>query len=142
MPVIRWTSKTSVPYQDTAKYCPRYEIGDFFVTVYFILRKETASARKLQLLVESCLADKSRYMRRNDGHPSSSELSAGSGHPGTHVEMHEGAHGDVVKDEHGQPTALAAHNHMHLELIKKQRDTPFSDDELKTIKRVLKDFVW
>jgi len=142
MSVIRWTSKTTVPYEDTSLHCPRYEIGDFFVTVYFLRREEATSAGKLRLLIETCLADKSRYMRKNDKHPSPSDLSAESDHLGTHAEMHEGAHSEVMKDEDGQPMAYAKNNHMHLELIKKQRNTSFTDDELKTIKRILKDFVW
>jgi hypothetical protein len=142
MAVIRWTSKRLVPYTDKLLICPRYEIGDFFATFYFLLRSETAKAQELTKQLQTCLSSKKRPMKVSKQHPTSPEsISAGSQKLGLHAEMHEGEHGQVVVYD-GKPTNLALHNHWHVELVGAERDTPFTEEELGIIKHLLKQFSW
>jgi len=140
MALIVWTSDTRVPYADPGKICPRYEIGVFFVTAYFIAKKETMKARTLEQKLETCLAAKERCMKRCDMHPSN--RSSGSSHLGSHEEMHEGEHSRPVTAPDGTIGNFTANNHMHMELIGKARDTHFTDDEMTSIRRVLEEFAW
>lgn len=111
---------------------PRFEIGTFFVTIYHSDKRTRAedageagaAAKKLQ----TCLGEE-RPMFINMYHPSSpTENAAESAHPGTKDEVHDGEVGRYA--------------HIHVELIKAQRDIPFTDNEMRVIKDKLNKYGW
>lgn len=111
---------------------PRFEIGTFFVTIYHSDRRtrwedpgEADSAAKKLL---ACLGDE-RPMFINMHHPTTpTSLAEGSNHPGTKDEVHDGETGRYA--------------HIHVELIKEQRDVAFSASEMQVIKNKLAKFGW
>jgi hypothetical protein len=122
---MRYTSTTTVPKVLAGQH-RRFEIGDFFVTIYHANKRDVVDDQAtVETAVVKLLAilGPTRPMFRNQWHPSLPATHQSAAHPGTSDEVHE----DV---EH----KLA---HYHVELIGAERDTAFSNEEIATIKSKL-----
>ncbi len=134
MPPILYASTLSLPAGEnpSPQPQPRYEIGDWFVTIYYASPDDDpddaphveAIARALQ----GSLGERAP-MFLNQHHPSIPlGHSVGSRHPGTLEEMH------ATPPDYG---------HFHIELIGARRDVGFAGlGVLDTLKRHLEMFVW
>ena len=110
---------------------PRYEIGKFFVNIYhasrFVKRNDEQCVKDCARKLVGCLG-KLRPMFVNQYHPSSPKSNTeGSIYEGTTDEVHEG-------------TPRFAH--YHVELIGKQRDDGFTEEEIEVLKNKLDNFDW
>ncbi|MFT3733719.1 MAG: hypothetical protein QM776_01560 [Rhodocyclaceae bacterium] len=141
MGVIVWSSEEKYGTNTSGYRPPRYEIGGFFITVYFAHRSEALKAKQFTSELTTCLGKEGRIMCVNLEHPSQHGLGKNSNYMGTHEEMHEGESGSVVMYD-GKPTTTARYNHWHVELAHEQRNTAFSEEEMDTIKLKLKEFSW
>lgn len=114
MSVIDFTSAQKAP-GTLRPPVPRYEIGRFFVTIYYAdKRTKPGDAERMGKVARTLLGclGKEHPMAVNQHHPSvPASLSEGSRYKGTTDEMHDGPH------------RLA---HYHVELIGEQRDQGFA----------------
>lgn len=131
MSLILFTSTVNVP-GTLQPPVPRYEIGKFFVTIYHANRRvrygDEASVKEMAGTLRGCLGIL-RPMFINQYHPSSPpERASGSVYSGTTEEVH----GDKLP-------RLA---HYHVELIGKDRDDGFTEEEITTLKDKLDSSDW
>lgn len=110
----------------------RFEIGEFFVTIFHAARRVSEGDQRLVLAAAQdligCLGD-NRGMFVNQTHPSTpGENTQGSQFDGSKAQVH--------------PLDDARLAHYHIELIGPQRDTPFTTTEIDKIKLILKRHGW